>query len=85
MKQSILNNNKPCPKFNNCPNNACNTKILTFNCNPIEKEYWKKQPKLPNNMDPTFYNVIYGCWLCNFNTQETENKYICNRSFFRTT
>ena len=29
-----------CPRFENCKNNACKNKIVTYNCNPANKEYW---------------------------------------------
>ena len=61
--------------------NACSNKILTYDCTPWNPKIWDK-PAVPPGMDPCLYNVLNGCWLCNFYQQETENEYLCNRSFF---
>ena len=50
-------------------------------CTPWNKMYWGKV-KVPENMDPALYNVLNGCWLCNFDKQNLENDYIMDRSFF---
>jgi hypothetical protein len=73
--------NNRCNRYYNCPNNACENKIATVNCNPGDKKYWK-YPALEKNVNPVYYNVMNGCWLCNFLVQETENQMLCNRSFF---
>lgn len=70
-----------CKRYNSCPNNACNNKIVTIDCNPANKKFWK-YPALPEGMNPVYYNVMNGCWLCNYAEQETENQRLCNRSFF---
>ena len=33
-------------------------------------------------MDPALYNVLNGCWLCNYEKQNFENDYLMDRSFF---
>ena len=33
-------------------------------------------------MDPALYNVLNGCWLCNYDKQNLENDYLMDRSFF---
>ena len=73
--------NQKCNRYIECANNACNTKVATIDCNPGNKKYWK-YPALPQGMNPVYYNVMNGCWLCNFAEQETENQRLCNRSFF---
>jgi len=50
-------------------------------CRPWDPEYWN-DVKVPQGMDPALYNVINGCWLCNFYIQNNENEYLLRRSFF---
>ncbi len=50
-------------------------------CTPWDKKYWGKV-EVPKNMDPALYNVLNGCWLCNFEKQNMENDYLMDRSFF---
>lgn len=59
--------------------NACASSIKTVNCNPLNF-----QNSLPDNknMDPVLYNVLNSCWMCNYQKQEFENQYICNRNFY---
>jgi len=33
-------------------------------------------------IDPALYNVLNGCWLCNYDKQNLENDYLMDRSFF---
>jgi len=61
--------------------NACSNHIVTYNCTPWNPKIWC-DVKVPDGMDPALYNVLNGCWLCNFYTQEFENEYLCKRSFF---
>ena len=51
-------------------------------CTPWNPEAWKTPVKVPDGMDPGLYNVLNGCWLCNFEKQDRENQYLSNRSFF---
>jgi hypothetical protein len=75
--------NTNCQKsyYSNPKSNACNNKIVTYDCTPWNPDIWDKAA-VPKGMDPALYNVLNGCWLCNFLVQETENSYLCNRSFF---
>ena len=70
-----------CPRFENCKNNACKNKIITYNCNPANKEYWN-YPAIKQGEDPVNYNVMNGCWMCNYTFQQYENEALCNRQFF---
>ena len=36
----------------------------------------------PVDMDPVLYNILNGCWLCNYEQQEFDNQYLCNRNFY---
>lgn len=74
--------NKNCGRYcaDNCVN-ACTNKTVTYDCTPWNPKQWVK-PAIPKGMDPGLYNVLNGCWLCNFYRQEEENEYLCSRSFF---
>jgi len=61
--------------------NACSNSTITYDCTPWNPKMWDKA-KVPAGMDPALYNVLNGCWLCNFLPQEGENQYLCQRSFF---
>jgi len=50
-------------------------------CTPWDKKFWDKI-KVPKDMDPCLYNVLNGCWLCNYEKQNMENDYLMDRSFF---
>ena len=73
--------NKNCGRYcaDNCVN-ACTNKTVTYDCTPWNPKQWVK-PAIPKGMDPGLYNVLNGCWLCNFYRQEEENEYLCSRSF----
>ena len=73
--------NDICDRFVNCQNNACSNKIVTYDCNPADKHYWNK-PALRKGEDPVYYNVMNGCWICNYTKIENENELLCNRQFF---
>lgn len=63
--------------------NACNTNFVYSNCNPLDRTQWKYQTnKVPQGMDPTYFNVMNGCWICNNAQEIAENQYLCNRNFF---
>lgn len=74
-------NQNLCKRYSNCNNNACNNKIVTYDCNSANTKYWNK-PALKKDEDPVYYNVMNGCWLCNYSKIEQENEFICNRQFF---
>lgn len=84
MNYSYTNtqNKERCPDYfqDNCVN-VCANKTITYNCTPWDPKEWVN-PAIPKGMDPGLYNVLNGCWLCNFYTQEMDNEYLCNRSFF---
>lgn len=50
-------------------------------CTPWDPKKWGKV-EVPKNMDPCLYNVLNGCWLCNYDKQNLENDYLMDRSFF---
>lgn len=50
-------------------------------CTPWDRKAWGNV-KVPEGMDPCLYNVLNGCWLCNFDKQNMENDYLMDRRFF---
>jgi hypothetical protein len=63
--------------------NACNTNFIYSNCNPLDHTQWKYQKnKVPQGMDPTYFNAMNSCWICNNEQEIAENQYLCNRNFF---
>ena len=52
-----------------------------LSCVPWDHTLWNSPVIVPPNMDPALYNVLNGCWLCNFEKQDKENNYIFDRSF----
>ena len=60
--------------------NACASNIKTQNCNPLH--FQGMEPAKPKDMDPVLYNILNGCWLCNYEQQEFDNQYLCNRNFY---
>jgi hypothetical protein len=77
--------NKPMSINNNNyqGSNACNTNFVYSNCNPLNRSQWKYQTnKVPQGMDPTYFNVMNSCWICNNAQEIAENQYLCNRNFF---
>ena len=72
-----MNNCAPC--YDSCPGNACSMKIKTVPCDPNSKETWFKHPV---KFDPVRNNILNGCWMCNYEPQQTENNNICQRQFY---
>ena len=63
-----------------CPNNACQSKIVTLPCNPNSKDEWFKH-KLPQELDPVLSNIYNGCWMCNYEPAQTQNNKLCSRNY----
>ena len=76
-----MSNCKRCYKFCESKCNACDNKMMTTNCDPNNPNLWYKH-ELPKGLDPVLSNIYNGCWLCNFEPQQTENNKLCNRNFF---
>ena len=72
-----MNNCASC--YASCPDNACSTKLKTMPCNPNSKKNWFKDPA---KFDQVRHNIKNGCWLCNFEPQQTDNNLLCQRNFF---
>lgn len=63
-----------------CPNNACQSKIVTLPCDPNSKDEWFKH-KLPQELDPVLSNIYNGCWMCNYEPSQTQNNKLCSRNY----
>jgi hypothetical protein len=50
-------------------------------CVPWNHKLWETPVVVPPNMDPALFNVLNGCWMCNFEKQDLENNYLCSRNF----
>jgi len=72
-----MSNCKPC--FKSCPVNSCNIKIKTLPCDPNSKKEWFKYP---NSVDQVRINILNGCWLCNYEPNQSMNNQLCNRNFY---
>jgi hypothetical protein len=66
--------------FPPCPNNACQSKIVTLPCDPNSKELWFKY-KMPADLDPVLSNIYNGCWMCNYEPMQSVNNKMCQRNF----
>lgn len=66
--------------FTSCPNNACQSKIVTWPCDPNSKEFWFKYD-VPTDLDPVLSNIYNGCWMCNYEPMQTVNNKLCERKF----
>ena len=66
--------------FPECPNNACQTKLVTLPCDPNSKELWFKY-QMPSDLDPVLSNIYNGCWMCNYEPAQTVNNKMCQRNF----
>lgn len=57
---------------------------MKWNEKSMYKEYIDIKDEMEKlyKMDPGLYNVLNGCWLCNFDKQNLENDYLMDRSFF---
>ena len=66
--------------FPMCPNNACQSKIVTSPCDPNSKKLWFKY-KMPSDLDPVLSNIYNGCWMCNYEPMQTVNNKMCQRNF----
>ena len=66
--------------YKRCPNNACQSKIVTLPCDPNSKKEWFKY-KLPEDLDPVLSNIYNGFWMCNYEPAQTVNNKICERNF----
>jgi hypothetical protein len=61
---------------------ACNTNFVYSNCNPLDRSQWQYQTnKVPQGMDPTYFNTMNGCWICNNAEEIAANQYLCKRNF----
>ena len=63
-----------------CPNNVCQSKIVTLPCDPNSKKEWFKH-KLPQDLDPVLSNIYNGCWMCNYEPTQTQNNKLCQRNY----
>ena len=70
-----------CNKYYESKSNACNSKMLTINCGPGNKNLWYSR-QLPNGLDPVLSNIYNGCWLCNNEPAQSVNSKLCNRNFY---
>ena len=59
-----------------------NSKTCGAICTPWNPKDWNTPVKVPDGMDPALYNVLNGCWLCNYDKEIMENNYLMERSFF---
>lgn len=73
-----MNNCQSC--YSSCPNNACQSKLITLPCDPNSKKEWFKY-KLPEDLDPVLSNIYNGCWMCNYEPAQTTNNKLCERNF----
>ena len=73
-----------CSDFQDVKTNACNLRIRTVNCNPSDPQNWFQYNAVAENpkVDPVMYNIYNGCWLCQYEPQQTENNILCQRQFF---
>ena len=68
--------------------NLLNEKTIELTGVNIKWQYKQYEDELEDlkekivEMDPALYNVLNGCWLCNYDKQNLENDYLMDRSFF---
>ena len=70
-------------KDKTCEKSCCSYKLKTYNCDPNDKNMWFKHI-LPPSLDPVLSNIYNGCWLCNYEPQQTRNDRLCARQFLDT-